>query len=497
MEDGDDRRFMAIGGANNIWGLWFGLGIGGKYTEISSAYAPAKLVDGQWHHVAGTFDGKLLRLYIDGKKVSEREQPGKLAPGRPTVGSIGAYNGRNEPFHGGIDDMRVYSGALTEEQVAQLAAAKAEPVPEEIVGHWKLDGNLHNEADNKVALAPDPSQHRIVFLGNTLIYGMEKYGFLETALTARWPHHHLTFRNLGWPADDVFGTARSEFGSDQNTRSWKPPGAQQGFGYAVMMDQVADARPTTLIVGYGSEAGFAEGESGFKEFQEGYEVLLGTLEKSGAKLILLAPPRHEAFGPPMPDPAEQNRRLQRASTWIGEIAKKRGHRFVELFDSLVARTQDERLTENGVHLNRLGYQRMAETVLRQLGIQEDGPSVVVAESGQVLQSSGSRVSEGGQTKRGVHFDLTTDTLPTSAWTAPGRIAATGDTALKIDGEVRLEDGAEQWSKGVSITTGPDLDQAEELRQLIVKKNELYRWRLRPLNKTYIFLFRRHEMGHLA
>ncbi len=151
IEDGGDRRFMAIGGAKNIWGLWFGLGIAGTYTEISAAYDPKKLIDGQWHHVAGTFDGKQMRLYIDGKKVSELAQPGKLAPGKPTIGSIGAYNGRKEPFNGGIDDMRVYTGALTDEQIAELAAGKEEPAPDAIVGHWKLDGNLDNEADKKAA----------------------------------------------------------------------------------------------------------------------------------------------------------------------------------------------------------------------------------------------------------------------------------------------------------------------------------------------------------
>ncbi len=153
IEDGGDRRFMAIGGAKGIWGLWFGLGISGTYTEISTDYDPKKLIDGQWHHVAGTFDGKHMRLYIDGKKVSELAAPGKLAPGKPTVGSIGAYNGRNEPFNGGIDDMRVYTGALADGQVAELVAGNSEPVPETIVGHWKLDGNLDNEADKKVSTA--------------------------------------------------------------------------------------------------------------------------------------------------------------------------------------------------------------------------------------------------------------------------------------------------------------------------------------------------------
>ncbi len=340
-------------------------------------------------------------------------------------------------------------------------------------------------------------EHRVVFLGNTLMYGMDQHGYLETALTARWPHHDLTFRNLGWPADDVFGTARSEFGSDQKTGGWQPPGTKQGFGYSVMMEQLADARATSVIVGYGSEAAFAASDAELKRFQEGYEALLADLENSGAKLILLGPPRHEAFGTPMPDPAEQNLRLQRVSAWIGEVAKQRGHRFVELFDSLVARTPEERLTDNGVHLNQLGYQRMAETMLRQLGIREDGASVAFGERGIVLQSSGARLSEVEQTARGFRFDLTTDTLPTAAWTAPATIAATGDTVLKIDAETRAEAGGEQWGEGVPITSSPDIVQAEELRQWIGKKNQFYRQRLRPLNKTYIFLFRRHEMGHLA
>jgi hypothetical protein len=66
-------------------------------------------------------------------------------------------------------------------------------------------------------------KYRIVLVGNTLIAHESKDAFLEAALTARWPSKDITFRNLGWPGDDVFGTARSSFGSAQNTRSWQPP----------------------------------------------------------------------------------------------------------------------------------------------------------------------------------------------------------------------------------------------------------------------------------
>ena len=38
-----------------------------------------------------------------------------------------------------------------------------------------------------------------------MVADMAKYGYFETALTALWTDQDITFRNLGWPADDVSG----------------------------------------------------------------------------------------------------------------------------------------------------------------------------------------------------------------------------------------------------------------------------------------------------
>jgi lysophospholipase L1-like esterase len=59
--------------------------------------------------------------------------------------------------------------------------------------------------------------------------------------------------------------------------------------------------------------------------------------------------------------------------------------------------------------------------------------------------------------------------------------------------------------GDSTSTAPTTDfgpsvamlDAEELRQTIVKKNEMYFRRWRPQNVTYLFLFRKHEQGNNA
>ena len=44
---------------------------------------------------------------------------------------------------------------------------------------------------------------------------------------------------------------------------------------------------------------------------------------------------------------------------------------------------------------------------------------------------------------------------------------------------------------------PDLEQAERLRQAIIAKNQLYFYRWRPQNETYLFGFRKHEQGNNA
>jgi len=134
-------------------------------------------------------------------------------------------------------------------------------------------------------------RNRVVFVGSTLISRMARHAFLETAITARWPHHDITFRNLGWPGDDVYGTARSEFGSAYNTRSWQPPERQEGFGYGVLMKQVEDEKPTTLIIGYGTATAFSTDSEAFERFTVGYGNLVTVLEETGARIILLSPPR--------------------------------------------------------------------------------------------------------------------------------------------------------------------------------------------------------------
>src|SRR5262249_39075675 len=54
---------------------------------------------------------------------------------------------------------------------------------------------------------------RVVLIGSTLIEREQRYGYWEAALTAANPDKNITFRNLGWSGDTVWGEARAGFGT--------------------------------------------------------------------------------------------------------------------------------------------------------------------------------------------------------------------------------------------------------------------------------------------
>ena len=494
-EDGDNRRILAIGKEGPFWGLWFGINIAG-YREVGGRIDPAKLADAQWHHVAASYDGSSVRLFLDGVKIGEQTISGNLGSSGTAPAFIGSSGGQREIFEGGIDDVRVYGHGLSEAAVAKLASGEGDVENEGLAGHWKLDGNIDNEA----LFAPTPPvKNRVALLGDSLISRMERYGFFETAVTAHWPYHDIAFRNLGWPGDDVFGTARAEFKDGRNTRGWES-GPPDGVGFKILLQQVADADASTIIVGYGSGVAFAEAGIPLDGFRAGYARLVGALAAKGATLILLTPPRQEATGSPVPDLKERNRRLGEASRFIIGIGKKHGHLVIDLHGQL-STPETEPITENGVHLNELGYRRLAGLMTRELGLFEGARSLVTIDSERVISShGGATVGDAVTTGRGIRFDLRSDQLPCCFLPVARKVSipsAVHDYRLKVDGVDVLEGAAAGWRSGYAVSRGPEFDATEKLRTAIIGKNLQHRRRLRPLNKTYVFLFRAYEMGHLA
>lgn len=72
--------------------------------------------DGTWHFLAGTWDGKTIKLYIDGELNAEMECAGKLSPNNGAL-FIGARGGTERFLNGALDEIKMYDYALTQEEL--------------------------------------------------------------------------------------------------------------------------------------------------------------------------------------------------------------------------------------------------------------------------------------------------------------------------------------------------------------------------------------------
>ena len=97
---------------------------------VSATARPSDVWNGAWHHVAGTFDGRALRLFVDGRAVGEpMDAPLRIDyAGTSARLSFGQYAGDCElSFRGDIDLVRLSSGARSQETLASSAAAAGVP----------------------------------------------------------------------------------------------------------------------------------------------------------------------------------------------------------------------------------------------------------------------------------------------------------------------------------------------------------------------------------
>lgn len=125
-----DNRFakyiVSKGGVNcdrGSYALYTGAGGGVAFhvadatTYYRTAEAPASIWDGNWHNVAGTYDGRNVRLYVDGQLIgSPTPVPAgtKIDYSLGNGGAIGNYAGacQNLNLVGDVDGVQIWSQAL-------------------------------------------------------------------------------------------------------------------------------------------------------------------------------------------------------------------------------------------------------------------------------------------------------------------------------------------------------------------------------------------------
>jgi hypothetical protein len=105
-------RIMGTGAAQFFWQT--------EDAEPAVAASSGRLVPGTWAHVAGVWDGTTRMLYVNGvlDGTTKSPQPRPDIGGHVSIGRPGAYNGLY--FSGRLDDVRIYSRALSSPEIRTL-----------------------------------------------------------------------------------------------------------------------------------------------------------------------------------------------------------------------------------------------------------------------------------------------------------------------------------------------------------------------------------------
>ena len=344
---------------------------------------------------------------------------------------------------------------------------------------------------------------RIILLGNTLIEREGNFGYIETLLTRHFPQKNLTFRNLGYSAESVSGDSRAMFDT-----------AKEGFQR--MVNQVAEASPTVIFIGFGQNAAY-EGEEGLQGFMDGYRNLVEILEASNeARFVVLSPPALEKLAAPLPDPAEQNGRVEKYVEAIQAFATEKEFFFIDLYRPLLVAyggDADRNWTDNTIHFNPYGYWRLSFILAEAIGLEErDWKAILDLEKFQIDGAGVRFDSIHYDEKGGLQLLLTDRTVPIpnppvgsrgdfegvlpsrTLWVS-GLPEKTYD--LFIDENTVGTFSSTDLDEGVEFPLGLRGDQAERLRKQIKEKSQLFFYRWRPQNWTYLYGFRKYEQGQNA
>lgn len=127
VEGQTDRWF-----ANCIFGdgsYGFRLGVSGGHLTWAIPQSPwshhlhadRPLPTGRWVHVAATYDGEMMRLFMDGEQVGEMPRRGIINPPSQVLALGNFARNHRAHFQGLLEEVRLHGRALTAEEIARRA----------------------------------------------------------------------------------------------------------------------------------------------------------------------------------------------------------------------------------------------------------------------------------------------------------------------------------------------------------------------------------------
>jgi hypothetical protein len=145
-DNGDHERGWVLGYRNDrlLWGLT-------SESKQRITYLSSKMPfrRGQWHHVAGTYDGEWMRLYVDGAlSIESQEQNGPVLYDAQHAFAAGAFKDKDEDYRliGALYEVRLWDRAQSARDIERRYARGRDDLPA-ITGDSVSDVRLKSVAE--------------------------------------------------------------------------------------------------------------------------------------------------------------------------------------------------------------------------------------------------------------------------------------------------------------------------------------------------------------
>ena len=261
----------------------FAIGNGSGFAEIMGG---VDVLDGNFHHVAGTWDGSTMWLYVDG--VLHGSAASSSAANNTRDLNIGFAWGAGTPqrfFRGIADELEVFNRALSEQEILGIynagSAGKCKPTPSPtptpspciappsgMVGWWPGDGNANDIQDGNNGMLGNAS-----FATGKVEQGF-KFSCEEQGVVI--PHNNtLNVNSPGFTADFWMQGMKNQPGSVAAVFE-KSHGFVDNTGWAFQVETTTGA--PRFAIGNGS--GFAEIMGGVDVLDGNFHHVAGTWDGS-------------------------------------------------------------------------------------------------------------------------------------------------------------------------------------------------------------------------
>lgn len=236
--------------------------------EYSDYTGNKRINDGNWHHIAFTYDGFTLRFYVDGQPAGEK------ALGINTIGHIlrigvNATPVNNEYFNGSISEVRIWNKALSEQAIkAAMNHTFSNPtaVKNCLVAYYTFGGNSattvqdlsSNGLDGTIKNGGTIVDATGVQLTSTAIHNCPAEfvhpdsPFIDFSGAGQYIGVSGTNLPIGANSRTVYARIKTNQGSIGNIVSWGTRGAKQRCGFAVRNGKIAFIGQNTDYMGTAS-----------------------------------------------------------------------------------------------------------------------------------------------------------------------------------------------------------------------------------------------------